>query len=312
MVTIIGTNLANATVVYFGFTKVTAFSNHTDTSISIITPPFPSSGGAIPIFDVQVGTPGGTSAVNNPADQFAYLFPILPAVTAVSPTSGPSAGGTTVIITGTNFTGASAVAFGNTLATSFKVVSDTQITVTTPSEPASIVDVTVKTDGGTSATSASDKYAFTATPTPTPIIISTPTPTALPTPTATPTPTLTPTPTPTATPVGALVVSAPRQLTARHGSVALSSIHISVPSSSGKALLQVHVSTTRGAFRSHAAHGKSAAHTVSSVTLTGNAATVNRALNSLVLVLGGQKAGKVTIAASAGNLTGHASIKIVS
>ena len=44
-----------------------------------------------------------------------------PVVTSISPTSGPAAGGTTVTITGSGFTGATAVDFGTTPATSFTV-----------------------------------------------------------------------------------------------------------------------------------------------------------------------------------------------
>ena len=48
-----------------------------------------------------------------------------PTVTGLSPTSGPLAGGTPVTITGTGFTGATAVDFGTTAATSYTVVSST-------------------------------------------------------------------------------------------------------------------------------------------------------------------------------------------
>ena len=57
----------------------------------------------------------GTMAVNAP------LVP--PTVTAIAPGSGPVAGGTSVIITGTNFTNATAVNFGSTAASSFTVNS---------------------------------------------------------------------------------------------------------------------------------------------------------------------------------------------
>ncbi|RZM11631.1 MAG: hypothetical protein EOO88_46625, partial [Pedobacter sp.] len=55
-----------------------------------------------------------------------------PTVTALSPTSGPTGGGTSVTIMGTNFTGATAVTFGATAATGFTVNSATQITATAP------------------------------------------------------------------------------------------------------------------------------------------------------------------------------------
>ena len=55
-------------------------------------------------------------------------------------------------ITGTGFTGATAVDFGTTAATSFTVVNDTTITADSPAGTGT-VDVTVTTPGGTSATS---------------------------------------------------------------------------------------------------------------------------------------------------------------
>jgi hypothetical protein len=100
--------------------------------------------------DVTVVGPSGTSAVT-PADQFTYVAPPAPTVTGLSPSSGSTAGGTSVTITGTNFTNASAVTFGTTSA-SFTVVSSTTIQATTPAHTAGTVDVTIATPGGTAAT----------------------------------------------------------------------------------------------------------------------------------------------------------------
>ena len=85
-------------------------------------------------------------------------------MTSVSPTAGPTTGGTSVTVTGTNFTGATAVKFGTTNATSFTVNSATRITATAPAEAAATVDIIVTTPGGTSATSAGDKYAYVTGP----------------------------------------------------------------------------------------------------------------------------------------------------
>ena len=71
-----------------------------------------------------------------------------PTVTGLSPTGGPTDGGTSVIITGTNFTGATAVKFGSTNATSYTVNSAAQITAASPAGSGT-VDVTVTTTGGT-------------------------------------------------------------------------------------------------------------------------------------------------------------------
>jgi len=67
------------------------------------------------------------------ADQFTYALAV-PAVTSISPTSGPTSGGTSVTIKGTNFSGATRVLFGTVAATSFSVVSSTKITAVAPAQ----------------------------------------------------------------------------------------------------------------------------------------------------------------------------------
>jgi hypothetical protein len=84
-------------------------------------------------------------------------------VSGISPSSGPTAGGTAVTITGTYFTGATAVDFGSTPATSFTYDSPTQITAIAPPESAGTVDITV-TSAGTSATAPADQYTYQAPP----------------------------------------------------------------------------------------------------------------------------------------------------
>jgi hypothetical protein len=86
-----------------------------------------------------------------------------PTVTKLKPNTGPVAGGTSVSITGANLTGATAVKFGSTAATSFKVNSATSITAVSPAETAGTVDVTVTTPGGTSAISSADHFTFVPT-----------------------------------------------------------------------------------------------------------------------------------------------------
>ena len=94
-----------------------------------------------------------------------------PVVTSVSPTGGPAAGGTQITVNGSGFTGATAVVFAGSTAlgnagsggaaASFQVVSDTQITATSP--PGSgTVDVRVLTPGGESAAVAADQFTYQA------------------------------------------------------------------------------------------------------------------------------------------------------
>lgn len=154
-VTINGTNFntaAGATTVSFGGVAASSVSCATTTQCTAVSP---AGGGTV---HVTVSTAGGTSAVSA-ADQFTYVG--APSVTGVNPTQGASSGGSTVVITGSGFTGASAVRFGVAPATSFTVNSDTQITALVPAGSAgSSVDVTVTTAGGTSPVSASDRFAY--------------------------------------------------------------------------------------------------------------------------------------------------------
>ncbi|MBS0516965.1 MAG: IPT/TIG domain-containing protein [Proteobacteria bacterium] len=156
-VTITGTNFTGATAVKFGTVSALPFTVIGSTQITVTAP-----AGAAGMVDVTVTTAGGTSATSA-ADQYTYVA--APTVTSIAPTSGPTAGGTTVTITGTNFTGTTAVKFGATNATSFTVNSATQITATAAAGAAGMVDVTVTTAGGTSATSAADQYTYVAAPT---------------------------------------------------------------------------------------------------------------------------------------------------
>ena len=63
---------------------------------------------------------------------FGYQFTAVaaPTVTGLSPASGAPGGGTSVTITGTNFTGATQVLFGGIAGSPFTVNSATSITAT--------------------------------------------------------------------------------------------------------------------------------------------------------------------------------------
>ena len=83
-----------------------------------------------------------------------------PTVTGINPASGPLAGGTSVTITGCGFTGATFVHFGSSSVVP-TVNSDSQVTATSPAHAAGVVDVTVTTPSGTSATVAADQFTYT-------------------------------------------------------------------------------------------------------------------------------------------------------
>src|SRR4029077_10171044 len=88
--------------------------------------------------------------------------PSPPVVTRVIPNTGLAAGGTAVTISGWNLTGATAVTFGGTAATSVVVVDPITITATSPAKAAGTYDVVVTTPRGASPTGgSSDNFIYT-------------------------------------------------------------------------------------------------------------------------------------------------------
>jgi hypothetical protein len=144
-VTVTGTGFTGATRVAFGALAASSYTVVSDTQITAVSPA--QTGG----HNIIVTGPGGTSAIVS-ADLFTYKPPA-PAITAIAPSSGPSAGGTSVTVTGTGFTGATRVAFGGVVATSFSVVSDTQITAVSPAQPAGAHHIVVAGPGSSNKAS---------------------------------------------------------------------------------------------------------------------------------------------------------------
>ena len=137
-VVIYGSELAGATAVDFGTKPASSFSVNTGSGqITAISPPGTGT------VDVTVTAPYGTSATSS-ADQFTYT----PAVTEISPATGPASGGTVVVISGVGVNDATGVDFGTTPAASFSVNYYAQLTATSPPGTGT-VDVTVTTPEGT-------------------------------------------------------------------------------------------------------------------------------------------------------------------
>ncbi len=138
-VVLTGTNLTGTTAVSFGGTPATSFTVDSATQITAVAP-----AGAAGTVQVTVTTPGGTS------NGVAYTYIAVPTLITAVPNVGPVTGGTTVVLTGTNLTGTTAVNFGGTPAASFTVDSATQITAVAPAGTAGTVQITATTAGGTS------------------------------------------------------------------------------------------------------------------------------------------------------------------
>ncbi|MBI3652031.1 MAG: IPT/TIG domain-containing protein [Acidobacteria bacterium] len=86
-----------------------------------------------------------------------------PTVSAVSPNSDVSTGGTSVTISGTNFGTGASVTFGGTAASNINVANSTTITATTPAHAAGVVNVVVTNPDNQSAT-LTNGFTYTAPP----------------------------------------------------------------------------------------------------------------------------------------------------
>jgi hypothetical protein len=99
------------------------------------------------------------SAQSASAYAHAMTRSLLPRVTAISPEHGPTGGGTTVTIRGSNVINATAVDFGSAPATNFTFASAHAITATAPVGTGT-VDVTVTTPDGQSPTNSADEFTY--------------------------------------------------------------------------------------------------------------------------------------------------------
>ncbi|GAA2542823.1 hypothetical protein GCM10010435_08270 [Winogradskya consettensis] len=152
-VTLTGTDLTGVTSVKIG-TMTAPAKVLSPTSLTFTTPVRPAG-----TYPVTVTNTYGTS---NPAGQLTYALPPAPVVTAVTPATGPTYKTTPVVLTGTDFGGATKVtADGKQI--SFTKVSGTQLKLILPVHAAGPVDVVITTPGGVS-TGGSFTYAAPPTP----------------------------------------------------------------------------------------------------------------------------------------------------
>jgi len=149
VVTITGTNFQSGATVMFGDAAAASVTINSATSISA-TAPAHASGGVT----IVVTNPDGQSAT---AGTFTFA-PSGPTVTSFVPTFGPSAGGTVVTITGTNFQSGATVKFGDASAASVTFNSATSITATTSAHAPAIVPLIVTNPDGQSITALSFSF----------------------------------------------------------------------------------------------------------------------------------------------------------
>jgi hypothetical protein len=147
--------IAGDTAVSFGSTAVNP-ANITVTSATSLTVIAPA--GSAGVVNVVVSNSVGSSTTGTATQ---YTYDPVPTITSINPTTG--APGSYITVHGTGFvTGATTVSFGSVAGTSVTVFGSNLLTVFIPSgqTSGSVVDVTVTTPGGTSATTASDRFTY--------------------------------------------------------------------------------------------------------------------------------------------------------
>lgn len=155
VVTIKGAGFAPDAKVRFGPNLATAVYVDSTTTIRAVSPP---GTGKVDVF-VDVGN---VLSPNTPTDDFTYSGP---SITKLAPNAGPTAGGTTVTITGTNFVAGALVTFGDKPATAVAYVSPTSITAVAPAAAkAGPLDVRVTTPSGVSFISDASLFTYTDGP----------------------------------------------------------------------------------------------------------------------------------------------------
>ncbi len=113
-------------------------------------------------FGLAVDPRSGSVLVSDgPTIHRVRVYPVVSStVGSVTPSSGPTTGGTAVTITGTNLGAVTGVSFGGVAATNVVAVSPTTVTAVTPAHPVGKADVTVA--WGASTAGRSLAFAFSA------------------------------------------------------------------------------------------------------------------------------------------------------
>ncbi|MFJ1268657.1 Ig-like domain-containing protein [Legionella lytica] len=160
VVTITGSNFIPGLLLYFGSQLATNVQILSPTQIQATVPassaPFTASN---PV-NLMIQNPDGQQALL--PNGYTYISAALPTITTISPNQGSNAGGETVVISGTNFAGAS-VTIGGAAATIVSI-NDTQITILTPALPSTAgpVNVVITTPQG--SITSSGGFTYLATP----------------------------------------------------------------------------------------------------------------------------------------------------
>jgi hypothetical protein len=136
------------------------------------TTPAGSAGAA----EVVVTEEGISSTLGPTYSYIAPPPPPAPVVSSVAPDSGPTAGGTPVMITGSGFVAGATVTIGGNEASSVVFVSAGEITATTPAGSAGAAEVVVTEEGVSSTLGPTYTYLAPPPPPPPTVTLNTPAP----------------------------------------------------------------------------------------------------------------------------------------
>jgi hypothetical protein len=114
---------------------------------------------------------GGPSDNNLAGAVWSYVATPPPAVSGVAPAAGPTRGGTPVVIRGSGLSASGSdavgsVTFAGVPASSFRVVSPSEVDAVAPPHGAGLTDVTVVAPAGASAVVPADQFRYVAAPGP--------------------------------------------------------------------------------------------------------------------------------------------------
>jgi IPT/TIG domain len=155
VVTITGNGFQAGAAVKFGSSQSTAVTVASSTQINAMSPPGSSGTVSLTVTDPN------TQSASLPS---GFTYSSAPAVSSISPNSGPVTGGTTVKILGSGFQSGASVAFGGIPATSVTLVSSTEIQAVSPVSPAGTVAIAVaNTDLQSATLAAAFTYFHTVT-----------------------------------------------------------------------------------------------------------------------------------------------------
>lgn len=156
--TIRGTLFSSGLSILVGSSSCGTVNFVSSTEVTCVLPAITASTVSVSVFNTN-----GTSATLANAIVYADAFGP-PSVSAVSPVSGSTSGGTAVTITGTQFQTGASVLFDMTACASPNVASSTSITCTTPTHAAGVVSVTV-TNPDVQANTLNSAYTYVTPPT---------------------------------------------------------------------------------------------------------------------------------------------------